>query len=174
MALVRPVTISWLERPGKDVWQIEVLSARWDGEPVAACAYRYNELDEKNQELLRGALAIQADVNCPACPNGIDLNKAERSVDLFADLLMANCAQMGDVVHQVSRQAPGSVLSYPDLRRLTLANYNAGPGCMQEALWEVKQARDPFDWSNVAQALTNLDACGVAVEYVERVTKIYP
>ena len=326
-ALVRPVTIAWSERPGKEVWQIEVLSTQWDGEPVAACAftwesfppvdpnlawlttpadpsglatdqpfellagrllrwgfvgapdcpwegllpdgtasvcgveqargavdvwqdrfdfrilqvaeetgipaklikalfaqesqfwplgfpglkeyglgglhpeggdvlllwnasfyqqfcplvlsdetcaYRYHELDEENQELLRGALAIQADVSCPECPNGIDLNKAERSVDLFAELLLANCAQTSELVSQVSRQAPGKVFSYTDLWRLTLANYNAGPGCLNEALWEVKQARDPFEWSTVSQALANLEACGGSIEYVERVTKIYP
>ena len=138
------------------------------------CAYRYHELDEDNQELLRGALAIQADVNCPECPNGIDLNKAERSVDLFAELLLANCAQTSELVRQVSRQAPGKVFSYLDLWRLTLANYNAGPGCLQEALAEVKRARDPFNWSTVSQALADLEACGGSVEYVERVTKIYP
>ncbi len=138
------------------------------------CASRYHELDEENQELLRGALAIQADVNCTECPNGLDLNKAERSVDLFAELLLANCAQTSELVRQVSRNAPGNEFSYPDLWRLTLANYNAGPGCLQEALSEVKRARDPFNWSTVSQALADLEACSGSIEYVERVTKIYP
>ena len=138
------------------------------------CASRYHELEEENQELLRGALAIQADVTCPECSNGLDLNKAERSVDLFAELLLANCAQTSELVRQVSRKAPGSVFSYPDLWRLTLANYNAGPGCLQEALGDVKQARDPFSWSTVSQALADLEACSGSIEYVERVTNIYP
>ncbi len=130
------------------------------------CASRYHELDEETQELLRGALAIQADVTCSECSNGIDLNKTERSVDLFAELLLANCAQTSELVRQVSRKAPGSVFSYPDLWRLTLANYNAGPGCLQEALSEVKRARDPFDWSTVSQALADLEACSGSIEYV--------
>jgi len=45
---------------------------------------------------------------------------------------------------------------------------------MQEALGGVKKARDPFDWSTVSQALANLEACGGSIEYVDRVTKIYP
>ena len=138
------------------------------------CASRYHELEDENQELLRGALAIQADVNCPGCTNGIDLNKAERSVDLFAELLLANCAQTSELVRQVSRKAPGSIFSYPDLWRLTLANYNAGPGCLYEALSEVKQERDPFDWTTVSQALADLEACSGSIEYVERITNIYP
>lgn len=95
-------------------------------------------------------------------------------MDLFADLLLANCAQTSELIRQVSRQSPGKVFSYPDLWRLTLANYNAGPGCLQEALWEVKGARDPLDWLHISQALANLEVCGGSVDYVDRVTKIYP
>jgi hypothetical protein len=139
-----------------------------------ACTSRYHELDEESQELLRGALTAQANVRCPECPNGIDITKAEHSVNMFADLLMANCAQTGALIHQVSNKAPGEVFSYPDLWRLTLANYTAGPGCLNEALLDVKQAGYPFDWVHISQSLADMEACSGAIGYVERVTKIYP
>lgn len=87
---------------------------------------------------------------------------------------MANCVQTGELVRQISCKTPGDVLSYADLWRLTLENYNAGRSCIQEVLWEVKKARDPIDWPNVAQAQANLEACGGAIEFVEHATKIYP
>ncbi|OGO17720.1 MAG: hypothetical protein A2Z14_03275 [Chloroflexi bacterium RBG_16_48_8] len=59
------------------------------------CEDPYHELDEDLQELLRGALTIQANVTCPECPGGIDLTQAELSVDLFGQILRANCVQVG-------------------------------------------------------------------------------
>ncbi|MGD8865012.1 MAG: hypothetical protein PVI81_05435, partial [Anaerolineales bacterium] len=134
------------------------------------CEYSYHEIGEEEQALLRGALAIQADVSCPTCPNGIDLDKAEQSVDLFGDLLMANCAQTGEIVRQTYRSAPGEVASYADLWRFTLANYNAGPGCLFEAVDDVYFSRQDLNWTNVKQALLDLEACTGGVEYVERIT----
>ncbi len=126
--------------------------------------YSYHEIGEEEQALLRGALAIQADVSCPTCPNGIDLDEAEQSVDLFGDLLLANCAQTGEIVRQTYRSAPGDVASYPDLWRFTLANYNAGPGCLFEAIDEVYFGRQDLNWTNVKQALLDLEACTGGVE----------
>jgi hypothetical protein len=51
-----------------------------------------------------------------------------------------------------------------------LANYNAGPGCMEEAFREVLYDGDDLDWEHVSQALLDLEACDAAVAYVEKVT----
>jgi len=134
------------------------------------CSKRYHELDFESQEMLRGALAVQADVTCLDCSNFIDLEKAEQTVDLFADLLLANCAQVGEVVRQTFNTAPGDAASYPDLWRLTLANYNAGSGCLYEALDDVNRQRKILVWPNVREALLELEACRGAVKYVEDIT----
>jgi hypothetical protein len=134
------------------------------------CSKRYHELDFESQEMLRGTLAVQADVTCADCPNFIDLEKAEETVDLFANLLLANCAQVGEVVRQTFNNAPGDAASYPDLWRLTLANYNAGSGCLYEALDDVNSQRKILVWPNVREALLELEACKGAVDYVEDIT----
>ncbi|MDF1500519.1 MAG: hypothetical protein P1P76_08625 [Anaerolineales bacterium] len=138
------------------------------------CALRYHELGDEEQELLRGALAIQADVSCPTCPNGIDLDRADESVDLFGNLILANCSQTGEIVRQTYRKAPGEVASYTNLWRFTLANYNAGSGCLYEAVDEIYFDKRPLDWINLRDVLLSLQACEGAVEYVERITGRYP
>ncbi|NIS82015.1 MAG: hypothetical protein GTO14_17810 [Anaerolineales bacterium] len=135
-----------------------------------ACEDTYPELDEVNQELLRGALTIQANVSCPECPGGFDLDKAERSVDIFAQLLRAGCDQVGQTVWNITGERPGSVSSYEDLWRFLLVNYNAGPGCLAGAMDEVWDDDLPLDWGHVSEALSDLEACDAAVEYVENVT----
>jgi hypothetical protein len=135
-----------------------------------SCEDPYHELDEDLQELLRGALTIQANVACPECPGGIDLTKAEWSVDLFGQILKASCIQVGGLISNMTRRRAGAESSYVDLWRFVLANYNAGPGCMEEAFREVLYDGDDLDWEHVSQALLDLEACDGAVAYVERVT----
>jgi hypothetical protein len=133
------------------------------------CSYNYPELNEAHQGLLRGALTIAANVNCPTCPGGIDLAKAELSVDLFATILRANCDQVGQTVRYISGERPGAVSSYEDLWRFVLVNYNAGPGCLATALDATRRERDPFDWAHVSAQLSDLEACDGSVEYVENI-----
>jgi hypothetical protein len=135
------------------------------------CSYRYEELNEAHQELLRGALTIAANVNCPRCPGGIDLDKAELSVDLFGKILRAGCDQVGQTVRFISSDHPGAVSSYEDLWRFVLVNYNAGPGCLATSMDATWDEDDPLDWEHVSEQLLQLEACDGAVEYVERVTR---
>ena len=134
------------------------------------CADPYHELDEDLQEQLRGALTIQANVSCETCPGGIDLDKAELSVDLFGQILRANCVQVGGLIRNMTHRRPGAESDYVDLWRFVLANYNAGPGCLEEAFLEVLYEGFDLNWENVAMALEDLEACEGAVAYVERVT----
>jgi hypothetical protein len=138
----------------------------------ATCGNPYHELSETNRSLLRGALAIQADVTCPECEGGIDLDRAEQSVDLFAKILLAGCEQVGQVVRNVTRKPPGFVSSYDDLWRYVLVNYNAGAGCLTEALDDVWHDRLPLNWPNVSAALGDLEACDASVRYVDQITRI--
>jgi hypothetical protein len=136
-----------------------------------SCSYRYDELNETNQELLRGALTIAANVNCPSCPGGIDLDKAELSVNLFGSILRAGCDQVSQTVRYISDDRPGAVSSYEDLWRFVLVNYNAGPGCLATALDATWDDDEPLDWEHVSEQLLQLEACDGAVEYVERVAR---
>ena len=134
------------------------------------CEDPYHELDEDLQEILRGALTIQANVTCADCPGGIDLDKAELSVDLFGQILKANCIQVGGLIYNLTHRRAGAESSYEDLWRFVLVNYNAGPGCLEEAFMDVLYDGFDLDWAHVARALSDMEACEGAVEYVEKVT----
>jgi hypothetical protein len=133
------------------------------------CKGNYADLGPHEQALLRGALAIQADVGCRDCPGSVDLSKAERSVDLFAQILRANCEQVGQTLDNVTHQRAGQVSEYEDLWRYVLVNYNAGSGCLATALNAAWEGRAPLRWEEVAAELAGLKACEGALEYVEHV-----
>lgn len=135
-----------------------------------ACEARYHELDAASQQLLRGALALQADVSCPSCPGRVDLNKAEQSVDLFAKILLAGCDQVGQLVFSSARLSPGMVVSYEDLWRFVLANYQSGPGCLSKSLDRIQKAGLPLNWLNLRADLADSQGCSTAVRYVEAIS----
>ncbi len=125
------------------------------------CAVGYSKLGEERQTLLRGALLQKTNA---ACADGIDTAKASYSIHVFAEALKANCSQVNQLVLNVTRKPPRNVISYSDLWRFTLVNYNAGSGCLGKALGRTAAAHSPIDWVHVA---ANLDpACRNAVDYV--------
>ena len=68
------------------------------------------------------------------------------------------------MVYNTARQTPGRVASYEDLWRFTLANYNAGPGCLSIALKEAWRQEGDLSWPAIARHFS--EACGGATEYV--------
>ena len=134
-----------------------------------ACQKGYIHLEEENQILLRGALLAHVNAECPTCALGIDIEGVNSSISLFAQTLIGNCKQAGQIIADATNKVPGEVSDYEDLWRFTLVNYHAGAGCLEEAVNQVAGAGDPIDWSHVSLELeTN---CPHAVEYVENVTQ---
>lgn len=134
---------------------------------VDTCNLGYAQLDEDSQAILRGALAIRARSDCPDCPAGIDLNHAIFSVDLFAETIIANCQQVGQILTNARGKTPGSIASHEDLWRFTLANYHAGPGCFSNAI-NAASGR-PLTWANVAPRLET--ECPGTRNYVENIAQ---
>lgn len=135
-----------------------------------ACRKGYIYLDEENQAILRGALAIQAKADCVGCPAGIDLSNVNFTIKLFAETLLANCEQVAQVVYNATGQIPGEVSDYESLWRFTVANYHVGPGCLSYAMYTAWSAGAEMDWEHVSIYLTN--ACKSVIPYVEKVTMI--
>lgn len=135
----------------------------------ASCDLGYGNLDPSLQEMLRGALFRKVDASCPDCPDGIDLTQAAFSVRVFAEGLQANCEQVGRILFNLTQRSPGDLASYEDLWRLTLANYNAGPGCLRDAMEEVFDRGEPLTWDSVAARLP--EGCALAVPYVEDISR---
>lgn len=134
-----------------------------------ACAQGYLKLTGAEQAMLRGALAVQAQADCPNCPAGIDLTDTFFSVSLFANTVKANCEQVAQIVYNATKEMPGQVASYEDLWRLTVANYHAGPGCVSYAVHMTWNSGMDLIWDNITQNFT--DACKSAIPYVEKVTQ---
>jgi hypothetical protein len=133
------------------------------------CDKGYLHLTEEETGALRLGLVNTVNATCEDCPLGIDLSRADFSVRVFAHTMLANCEQAGRIVRNVSGKAPGVAASYEDLWKFTLVNYNAGPGCLGEAVqitWDLGQ---PLEWENVAANLNGI--CSNTADYVDDISE---
>jgi len=132
------------------------------------CDLGFGNISADEQAMLRGALVQKVNSTCPECPVGIDMSQANFSVHIFAEGLIANCEQVGKIIRNVTGNDPGKVSSYEDLWRFTLANYNAGSGCLGDAI-NLAIRRSPFlDWDLVSSYLSA--GCMGAIDYVEDIS----
>jgi hypothetical protein len=133
------------------------------------CKKGYAKLKPSQQAMLRGALVRSVDATCVDCPLGIDLAEADFSVGVFGQTLLANCEQAGKVVRNITGKSPGKSVAYEDMWRFTLVNYNAGPGCLYDALKLTYTGRKPLDWENLSFALDSV--CPGATDYVNDISQ---
>ncbi|MBC7875977.1 MAG: hypothetical protein H7Y59_02295 [Anaerolineales bacterium] len=134
-----------------------------------ACGAGYMHLDDEQQALLRRALVGSVNATCDECPLGLDLTQADFSVGVFAHTMIANCEQAGQVIRNYTDESPGKVASYEDLWKFTLVNYNAGGGCLAEAITHAQGLSLELNWENVSPLLTG--ACSGAIDYVNDISQ---
>lgn len=133
------------------------------------CSKGYLHLDDEQQQYMRLSLIDAVNANCENCPLGIDLDRANFSIGVFAHTMLSNCEQAGQLVENVTGGPAGDAASYEDLWKFTLVNYNAGPGCLGEAL-DVTHAEElELTWDNVIPHLA--PACQGAINYVNEISK---
>lgn len=132
------------------------------------CGKGYVNLELPLRQMLRGALVQRVNSACTGCEAGIDISQATNSVRVFSEGLLANCEQVGQVMRNITGLQPGTTTSYDDLWRFTLVNYNAGPGCLGNALNRARNNGEPLDWNHVSQRLE--PACQGAIGYVEDIS----
>lgn len=131
----------------------------------------YAKLPAYQQQLLQGALISSVDARCADCPLGLDLTKADFSVGIFAHTLLANCEQAGKIVENITDEKPGNLLDYETMWKLTLVNYNAGSGCLGDAVTNAYDlSADPIlSWDRIS---ANLDTfCPGSTDYVADVSR---
>ena len=134
------------------------------------CGLGYANLEEQQQVELRRALVGSVNATCEECPLGLDLTQADFSVDVFAHTLIANCEQTAQVIYNYTDSQTSEAASYEDLWKFTLVNYNAGGGCLAEAVSGAFGANGlPLTWENVSPNL--IGACSGAVDYVNDISK---
>jgi hypothetical protein len=129
-------------------------------------------LDDVERSILRSALVRSVDAICPECSMGIDLQKADFSVGVFAQTLVASCRQTGKVIELNYNVAPREAASFADLWRFTLVNYNAGPGCLGLAVDDTRGMNEPLDWEHLSTHLTPV--CQGALDYVNDISGSAP
>jgi len=130
----------------------------------------YLYMGEENREYLRLALISAVNATCENCPLGIDLERANFSIGVFAHALMANCEQASQVVWNYNgRKTPSQLgISYEDMWKFTLANYNAGGGCLATAFELAAEKQEPLTFENISLYLE--PACQGAIEYVNQIS----
>jgi hypothetical protein len=140
--------------------------------PQPETDWEYMGLHEIERSILRKALVKSVDSICPDCSMGVDLDKADFSVGIFAQTLVANCKQTGKVIDLNYDSPPAEASSYEDLWRLTLVDYNAGPGCLGLAVDKTSSVGEPLDWEHLSSHLT--PACQGALDYVNDIGSTVP
>ena len=136
---------------------------------AAECNKGYLHLSDDQQAYVRLALIDAVNANCENCPLQVDLDRANFSIGVFAHTMLANCEQAGQLVENVTGGAAGKVASYEDLWKFTLVNYNAGPGCLGDALDVTQGAEEEINWENVSSHLA--PACQAAINYVNDISR---
>ena len=132
------------------------------------CSVGYLKLAPENQAILRGALATSADADCATCEFGIDLTSTDTSINLVAHTMLANCEQVAQIVYNATGKIAGTISTYEELWKFTIANYHVGPGCLSYAMYTNFAAKTPMDWEHVSAHLT--EACQSVIPYVTQVT----
>lgn len=135
----------------------------------AECSKGYLNLDDEQQKYVRLSLIDAVNANCDECPLGVDLDRANFSIGVFAHTMLANCEQAGQLVENVTGGTAGAAASYEDLWKFTLVNYNAGPGCLGSALEVTEGEELELTWENLAPHLE--PACQGSINYVNEISK---
>lgn len=137
------------------------------------CERSYAGLTPEDQALIRGYMASRyLNADCPSCESGIDIAKATASIDIFAKLLVANCHQINQIILNFTEEPGGESSNYSDLWRMTLANYNAGAGCVSDAVETLIDSDQELSWVNIANQLIDQGfACAGAIDYVFEISR---
>jgi hypothetical protein len=118
------------------------------------------------------ALVSLMNAYCPTCSYGLDIPKAERSVALMAQVLLAYCKQTSQIIFNATKVSPGDVVDYPTVWKLTLLNYNAGPMCAFDAVKQNYSFGSKLSWIGIADALP-VSRCVRGVGYADAITAPY-
>jgi len=110
---------------------------------------------------------------CVTCEYGIDPVTANRSIDLLAEVVMGYCFQTQQLVFNATGWYSGMVVDYPTIWKLTLLNYNAGSGCVFDAVASAfKATNGPVKWSDI-KAHVSGEQCLRGVTYANQITSKY-
>ncbi len=146
---------------GTDVglrWDQDLYGAVCDG-LLFDCDGFYASQSDFSQATLRGGLMRWFDATCPTCEYGVDIAKAERSIKPLAQVIRANCYQVGYIMEKRVPQA-----NYETLWKFTLLSYHAGYQCLDDAIAKAARTDNPLTWEGVA---FHLNDCPAGAYYLD-------
>lgn len=132
------------------LWDWELYQATcqpWFG---PECSFHYSRLDDWQRSVLQNEIMT------------------DPGLEILARALLANAAQAGQIIRDLTGARPGELLDHQDLWRAALVNYNAGPGCLKTGLRDMIKAGYNPSWGSLAASLEAV--CPGAPGYVEQVT----
>lgn len=134
------------------------------------CGKGYLYMGEENRAYLRLALIDAVNAKCENCPLGINLDRAKFSIGVFAHTMMANCEQASQVVWNYNgEKTPDQLgISYEDMWKFTLINYNAGGGCLATAFELASDDDAELTFEGISLYLTS--GCSGATDYVNQIS----
>ena len=132
------------------------------------CKTAYAFLPASQQAALRGSVLQSLDADCSTCVGGVDLPGAHNSVRIVAATLRANYDHLTWLLQGLTASAPKNVFDSALMWRLSLASYNAGPGCVTTAIHQTNYLKQKLTWKNISAQFD--PGCAGAVAYVDRVT----
>jgi hypothetical protein len=111
--------------------------------------------------------------SCVSCKYGIDPDSANRSVDILAQVLLGYCYQTEQIIYNATGWNPVLLVNYPTIWKLALMNYNAGPGCVYEAVANAfNTTKGPIRWPDIV-VHTSGAQCLRGLYYAESITAKY-
>ena len=117
------------------------------------CQYLYASMSPEYQAYLRGGLVKMVNVDCQDCDYGIDLDKAQGTISIFAKVLMGNAQQ---VTWILDNEEVG--VNFVDLWKLSLVSYHSGYYYVEEAIVDTIDNNEPLTWDNIKEYLNDPSA----------------
>ncbi|HEY9152362.1 MAG TPA: S8 family serine peptidase [Anaerolineales bacterium] len=137
--------------------------------PSDRCQKVFVEQPDYIQSMLRGLVIQQVNADCSDCSYSLDLTRAQKSIPIFANTLVANANLVKHYIKLYTGSDASDTAGYEDLWDFALSSYNAGPGCFKNALLQTIYANKPLTWKNLS---SKFDAgCKGAVAYVDFISK---
>jgi subtilisin family serine protease len=133
------------------------------------CTEEYGYQPANLRSGLQGVLVQKMNADCSGCRFNLDLEKAKKSIPLFAKALNANGSYVRYAIKVFSGREAEDMVSADDLWRFTLTSYNAGPGCYRTALSAIYYRGFDLTWANLKKYLE--PACRGSIPYVEFISK---
>jgi hypothetical protein len=110
---------------------------------------------------------------CTTCQYGIDLAKANKSVDILAEVVLGYCYQTAQLIFNATGWHSSMVVDYPTIWKLTLMDYNAGSECVFKVVADAfKATKGPVKWADIV-AKTSGEQCIRGMLYANNITAKY-